>query len=474
MLTALHGVAICGMLRSTPERERSRAITLKDREIKASKTSIVAYNKTQMAVEDVDKEAERIEAKCSELGSPCHVTKLKNIGVFEVVYESANHPTTSDLEIDPEKESGAEDSVVHIDSFATPNDPGYGGTTQWHFNDYYASINAEEGWTEYLSDSIGGDPDGPSVVVAVIDTGIDYTHPDLVNRMWTNPGEIADNGIDDDGNGIIDDYYGADFTVTTSGTGDPYDIESHGTHCAGIIAAEDNNGLGVAGVASFTQGKVKLMAVKALDDYGDGTMSGLLAGTNYAIEMGARISSNSWGGDENTAEYYESVWDQVMQNNPDHLYVVSAGNNAKEITDDYRPVNCGFSEPNLICVGASTLLNNITDFSNYGENYVHVMAQGYHIYSTVPCRSTESKCLNNAYNEMYDLKSGTSMACSMVSGLAALVMTMREDLTGAEVREIIEANVYRHINYCGLVSTAGSIDIGATIIATIMKDYPGT
>ena len=467
MLSALHEDALCGMLRNKAERESLRAITLRDREIQASKTSIVAYNKTQMAAEDVNKEAERLEAKCSELGSPCHVTTLKNIGVFEVVYETANHPTTTDLEIDPEKEVGVEDSVVHIDSFTAPNDPGYGGTTQWHFNDYYASINAEEGWTEYLSDSIGGDPDGPSVVVAVIDTGIDYTHPDLVNMMWTNPGEIADNGIDDDGNGIIDDYYGADFTVTTRGTGDPYDIESHGTHCAGIIAAEENNGLGGVGVASFTQGKVKLMAVKGLDDYGDGTMSGLLAATNYAIEMGARISSNSWGGDESTAEYYESVWDQVLQNNPDHLYVASAGNNALEITDDYRPTNCGFSEPNLICVASSRWDYTISDFSNYGENYVHVMAPGHYIYSTVPygcwdCTETEA---------MYEHKWGTSMACPMVSGLAALVMTMREDLTGAEVRELIEANVKTNDNYDGLVSTGGCIDVGATILA--LKDDSG-
>merc|ERR1719400_638781 len=146
---------------------------------------------------------------------------------------------------------------------------------------------------EYLSDAKGKDPNGPSIVVAVIDTGIDYTHPDLKDQMWTNPGEIAGNGKDDDGNGIIDDVYGADFTQTTSGTGDPIDRHSHGTHCAGIIAATPNNDAGIAGVASFTQGKVKLMALKGLSDTGRGSTSGLLACLNYAIAKGAKISSNS-------------------------------------------------------------------------------------------------------------------------------------------------------------------------------------
>ena len=129
--------------------------------------------------------------------------------------------------------------------------------------DNNADINIEEGWDEYLSDAQGGSPDGPSVIVAVIDTGVDYTHPDLADVMWVNQKEIPGNGLDDDGNGIVDDVYGADFiTYTLDGYGDPIDRQGHGTHCAGIIAAKENNDEGIAGVASFTQGKVKIMALR--------------------------------------------------------------------------------------------------------------------------------------------------------------------------------------------------------------------
>ena len=450
MLASLQGTVICGKARSAAEMESLRAINLANRELQASKTSIIAYKKAKMSDEDVDKEAERIEAKCVELENPCHVTKLKSLGVLEVEYASASHPSTKDLELDPDNEVGAEDEVIHIVNTIPPTDPEY--SNQWAYNDDYASINIEEGWTEYLSDSIGGDANGPSLIVAVIDTGIEYTHPDLVNRMWTNPGEIADNGIDDDGNGIIDDYYGADFTETTSGTGDPIDGHSHGTHCAGIIAAEENNDEGIAGVASFTQGKVKLMAVKGLDDTGSGTQSGLFAGFNYAIEMGARISSNSWGSSSDNAESSSSVWYQVFENNPEHLFVAAAGNDALEINDDYRPRCCGFVQPNVLCVASSTEEYTMSSFSNYGEDYVHVMAPGSQIYSTV---------LDGLYANMW----GTSMATPMVSGLAALVMSMREDLTGEEVRNVIEANVEKNDNYDGLVSSGGCIDVGATILA---------
>ena len=452
LIVGYHGAASYGKRLSTTEIESLRAIDLSNRELKASKTSIVAYNKTQMGVEDAAKEAERIEGKCAELGSPCHVTNLKRLGVFEVEYDTPNHPAVDDLELDPDKETGVEDMVVHISNTIPPTDPGY--SNQWAYDDNYADINIEEGWTEYLSDSIGGDPDGPSVIVAIVDTGIDYDHVDLVNMMWTNPGEIADNGIDDDGNGIIDDYYGADFTEDTSGTGDPIDIHGHGSHCAGIVAAEENNGEGMAGVASFSQGKVKLMAVKGLSDSGSGTIAGLLAGVNYAMEMGARISSNSWGSgvSSSIAEYYESTWDQVLQNNPDHLFIAAAGNDATEINDDLRPMACGLVEPNLMCVASSQSDGTMSSFSNYGEDYIHVFAPGSSIYSTLP-------------DDSYASWSGTSMATPMVSGLAALVMTMREDLTGAEVRAVIEANVETSDDYDGLVSSGGCIDVGATILA---------
>ena len=457
-MSSLLGIVICEESQNELKEQNVNATTLSDMEMKASKSSIVAYNKTRIAADDVQKEAEKLETKCIELGSTCLVTTLKSLGVFLIEYETTEHPSIDELLQDLDLEVGAEDSVIHIVGAIPPNDPKY--AEEWYYNSQFSDINAEEGWKEYQSDSVGGNVDGPSIVVAVVDTGIDYSHPDLINRVWINQKETDNNGEDDDGNGIIDDYYGADFTVTTSGTGDPIDRNSHGTHCAGIIAAEENNNVGIAGVASSTQGKVKLMAVKVLDDHGSGTISGLLAGLNYAIQMGAKLSSHSWGASENIAGKYESVWNQVLQNNLDHLFIAAAGNDAQEIDDNYRPLPCGLVEPNLMCVAWSLYYGSISYDSNYGEKYVHVMAPGQEIYSTVPGGS-------------YAYMSGTSMSAPMVSGLAALVMTMRKDLTSAEVKEEILANVETNINYHGLVSSQGLIDVGATILALKGKTSTG-
>merc|ERR1712029_1042155 len=225
-----------------------------------------------------------------------------------------------------------------------PNDPEF--QDQWALQSLAneADINCQEGWEAYTSDSLGGSAAGPSVVVAVIDTGIDYTHPDLVDVMWQNPGEIANNGIDDDGNGIIDDVYGADFT--SDDAGNPIDRQGHGTHCAGVIAASTDNGVGIAGIAGVAQGKVKLMAVKGLDDYGSGTSSSLFNSINYAITMGAKISSNSWGGPGDDG----GTLADTLSNNPDHLFISAAGNEGAQITSSNPRITCITNAANQICV----------------------------------------------------------------------------------------------------------------------------
>ena len=421
------------------------------REEMISKTSIIGYDKNQMSDEDTDAERARIIEKCDDLGCPCEIVKLGKVGVLEVTWTCVNHPSVHELGLDSTKEIGAEDEFVELDNSRFPNDPRI--SDQWAFKDLdnNADINIAEGWKEYLSDAQGGDPDGPSVVVAVIDTGVDYNHPDLKDVMWTNPGEIAGDEIDNDGNGIIDDVYGADFSLSKSPSGDPMDGGSHGTHCAGIIAATPNNGKGVAGVASFTQGKVKIMALKA------GSLSGFLASLNYAIENGAKISSNSWGTRNSEPSDILSLWEKVLKNNLDHLFIAGAGNDNRLINDDYRPLTCGLNEPNLLCVAASTVnderwYDNRWSGSNYGPEYVHVFAPGSNILSTIP-------------NGRYAYYTGTSMACPMVSGLAALIMSMRDGMSAQDVRRVIEANVRVKAEYSTYVSTSGLIDVGATIKA---------
>ena len=435
----------------------TREADLAIREEKRANTSIIAYNKSQMSDKEADAEKSRITEKCKELKCPCDVLKLAEVGVLEVTWKCDNHPSVKELGLDSEKETGAEDQILHIDCAPFLTDPLF--SEQWALQDLdnYAGINIDEGWDEYLSDRQGGDPNGPSVIVAVIDTGVDYSHTDLRNSMWTNSGEIAGDGIDNDGNGIVDDVYGAEFVSNTNGAGDPMDRHGHGTHCAGVIAATPNNGEGITGVASFTQGKVKIMALKAIADSGYGTMSAFLACLNYAIDKGAKISSNSWGG--GTIDGWEEVWDAVLRNNLDHLFIASAGNFNKEINDEYKKMSCGLKEPNLLCVASSTKDDEKSIFSDYGTDYVHVFAPGSSILSTVP-------------DNRYEVQSGTSMACPMVSGLAALVLTMRDGMSAQEVRQVIEANVGVKPEYVGYVSSSGLIDVGATIMALKNQTEP--
>ena len=301
-------------------------------------------------------------------------------------------------------------------------------------------------------------------MVAVIDSGVDYNHPDLRNAMWRNPQEIAGNGIDDDGNGIVDDIYGANFVqLAGNSQNDPMDKDvgtrsyGHGTHCAGIIAATANNGQGIAGVAGISKGKVKIMAIRALGPRG-GATSWLMTALNYAISKGAKISSNSYGGPSSQGQQENAAWKRVLERNPGHLFISAAGNEETKIGANYSPA--ANTASNHICVASSTESSAMSDFSNYGTPYVHVFAPGSRIASTFP-------------NNRYKYSSGTSMACPMVSGLAALLMSMRANLKGARVKQLIEQNVQAKSQFRGRVTTGGLIDVDKTIKALADGDNGG-
>ncbi len=254
----------------------------------------------------------------------------------------------------------------------------------------YSDINAESAW-----DITTGSDD---VVVAVIDTGIDYLHPDLAQNMWTNTGEIAGNSIDDDDNGFVDDVYGYDFV---SNDGDPMDEHNHGTHCAGTIGARGNNSTGVAGV----NWRCKLMACRFLDASGSGSVADAIEGINYAVANGADILSNSWGGGG-----YSATLEAAIENAKDNgvLFVAAAGNSA-ENTDVTPHYPSSYDVENVIAVAATDDDDALASFSNYGQHTVHIAAPGVSILSTVR---------NNAYN-WYN---GTSMATPHVAGAAALLL----------------------------------------------------
>ena len=255
----------------------------------------------------------------------------------------------------------------------TPNDPLF--PQLWGLNNtgqtggiVDADIDAPEAW-----DVAFGVPEGSDVIVAVIDTGIDYLHPDLFDNMWVNPGEIWGNNIDDDGNGYIDDVYGYDFVQDDS---DPSDASGHGTHCAGTIAGVGDNGLGVTGV----NWRCKIMAVRFLDAQGYGETDAAIEAINYAVARGAKILSNSWGG----GGYSESLKAAIIDAR-DHgvLFVAAAGNwGMNNDTERFYPAS--FNISNVVSVAATNDRDLLASFSNYGVGTVHLGAPGVNIVSSVP------------------------------------------------------------------------------------------
>lgn len=252
-----------------------------------------------------------------------------------------------------------------------------------------------------------GLPNGQGPVIAVIDTGVDYNHPDLVNNIWTNPGEIPGNGIDDDGNGVIDDVHGYNARYDN---GDPMDKHSHGTHCAGTIAAEGNNGQGVVGV----NWNATIMPIKIFGDDGSTDAASIIRGINYATTMGARVTSNSWGGGPANEAIKEAF------SKSEALHIMAAGNSSDN--NDVTPhFPSSYRLPNSIAVAATDRNDHMAWFSCYGKSSVDLAAPGKDIYSTVPGGG-------------YGMKSGTSMATPHVTGAAGLLLANDPSMSNEELK----------------------------------------
>ncbi|HEX8818285.1 MAG TPA: S8 family serine peptidase, partial [Archangium sp.] len=286
-----------------------------------------------------------------------------------------------------------------------PNDTRFGELWGMHNTGQSAGtpdvdINAPEAWDL----TTGSDT---ASVVTVIDTGVDYTHPDLTANMWVNPGEIAGNGLDDDANGYIDDVHGIN---AITGTGDPKDDHAHGTHVSGTIAGRGNNSLGVAGV-NWT---AKVMGCKFLDAAGSGSLDDALTCLDYVHMMKTRATnpvniiatSNSWGGGSYSQAMYDSL---AVQREDGTLFVAAAGNDALNNDTATAPsYPASYFLSNVISVAAHDRTDKLATFSTYGRRTVHVAAPGVSILSSV---------LGGSYSA-YD---GTSMATPHVSGLVALL-----------------------------------------------------
>ncbi len=337
-----------------------------------------------------------------------------------------------------------EPNYTDAELFLTPNDPDF--SNLWALNNTgqtggtnNADIDAPEGWSFFSY--TGGD-----AVVGILDTGVDYTHPDLNDNIWINPGEIAGNGIDDDNNGYVDDVRGWDFVNWDN---DPMDGHGHGTHVAGTIGAEGNNGLGVVGV----NWDVEIMPLKIFSDGGGGaTYFGIIQALDYATMMGADLTNNSWGTPPlppGTAPNQGLV--TAIANGP--LFVAAAGNSAND--NDVNPVYpASINLDNIISVAATDHNDQLSGFSNYGDTSVDLGAPGSSIYSTMP---------NNSYGYM----SGTSMAAPHVSGAAALMIATRRhrglnDLTTLDLRQRV-LNAIDPFITSGDTATAGRLDLNSGI-----------
>jgi len=307
------------------------------------------------------------------------------------------------LRRDPRVAFAGLDYVASAADGFTPNDPGW--TQQWGPQ----QIGAPLAWSVTVGNT--------ATVIAVVDSGVTLSHPDLVDRLWVNAGEIPANGLDDDGNGQADDVWGWHFYHWWDGQAYApgennlvIDDLGHGTHVAGIAGATVNNGVGIAGIA----GGCRLMAVKVLDQYGVGWYSDIAAGIVYAVDNGARIVNLSLGGSSPSEALQASV-DYAHARGV--LVVAAAGNDGGAVL---YPAAC----QHALAVAATDRDDQHPSFSNHGPE-VDVAAPGVDIYSTWPWR------------DGYFTKSGTSMAAPHVAGLAALIWSQHPDYTPDQVQQCI-------------------------------------
>ena len=311
------------------------------------------------------------------------------------------------------------DGVVVADAIT---DDTYAGL-QWGLEDG-AGIDIAPAWAAAA--------DAATVVVGVIDSGVDRDHPDLDGVMWVNDGEIPGNDIDDDGNGFVDDVHGWDFADSDA---DPDDPNGHGTHVAGTLAAEIGNATGVAGVAP----NVEIMALRFLNSQGKGFTSDAVAALEYALDHGVEITNNSWGGGS-----YSWTLDSLISDASDHLFVAASGNSGVDI--DASPLYpAAYTAPNVLSVASHGSSGSVSSFSNVGRESVDLSAPGSSIVSTVP--------------GSYGYGSGTSMASPHVTGVAALVKGIDPTLSAVEIVDLLlDTTRWQDASIIDLTHSGGHLD----------------
>lgn len=288
------------------------------------------------------------------------------------------------------------------------------------------------------------------VIVAVVDTGVDHNHEDLRDVMWTNPGEIPGDGMDNDRNGYIDDVHGINTLVRDQqgmATGNTMASHWHGTHVAGTIAATQNNGIGIAGVAN----NVRIMAMRTVPDNADELDSNIVEAFTYAAKMGAKVINCSFGKSHNEGGMVVRDVINEIGRKYNVLVVVSSGNDSwgpfSWHNNDERPkYPASFDSPNMLVIASSTSSGGLSNFSNIGKLTVDVASPGSSIYSTVN-------------NNRYSSSSGTSMAAPNASGVAAMVLGYYPRLKVAGLKLSLTGSVTKVKDFEEKMSSGGRLNL---------------
>jgi subtilisin family serine protease len=368
-------------------------------------------------------------------------SRMPDIGAILAAAPGRRGAAVARLRRDPAVRYAEPNFLLHSsDARLVPNDPGFqnlwgldnfGQTVNFVPGTPDADIDAPEAWAVTTG--------SPEVTVGVVDTGIDYTHPDLAANIWLNPGEncpgCRNDGIDNDHNGYVDDWRGWDFVNNDN---DPMDDHGHGTHVSGTIGAVGDNGIGVAGV----NWHVKLMALKFLDANGSGTTADAIRATLYAADEGAVATNNSYGGDGYSQAFADAIAYADLRGS---LFVAAAGNSSMN-TDSSPNYPSSYALPNVISVAATNSSDGLAWFSNYGRRSVDLGAPGDNVYSTVPGAS-------------YAFESGTSMATPHVTGAAALVKSRFPSASGLGIKALLLRSVDPLASLAGRTTTGGRLNV---------------
>ncbi|HUK57063.1 MAG TPA: S8 family peptidase [Nitrospiria bacterium] len=353
-----------------------------------------------------------------------------------------------------------------------------------------ADIDAPDAWDYFLTRgrNPGVAPDGTPIIVAVLDSGVDYVHPDLSPNIWTNPGEDAwkhpfdpttGDGMDEDNNGLVDDWKGWNFigtqTCTVDGQGhcdctaddpvgnnDPMDDNGHGTHVAGIAAARGNNNQGIAGILWNAQ----IMPLKMLDANGCGSVGNEIRAIDYAIQNGARVINASFGAPGLSSSEEDAI---RAANEAGVVFVAAAGNDSSN-NDSFPIYPASFDLPNVISVAATDWNDRLSSVSNFGKNTVDVAAPGDCIYSTTPTGGVFTlrnhiSCLGAVkILPLYGFITGTSMAAPHVAGVAGMLLAQNPNLSPAGVRATILLTVDPLESLKGRVASSGRVNANNALL----------